>query len=240
MADVDYNEWGMDLEEWERMEMGPPPPHLYADNYEEQEHDHESDEEVIMITVTNVTHELCGSKEPKNQFPGLFDERFNEGADNSLMKSPKAYNYKIMHHGHDIMMFSIEALAMAGVDYSGLGMDFEEWERMEMGPPPPHLYADEQEQEQEHEYEREYELEEEVNMMTITNVTDGSCGSIKSKKQETDVVFDERKKEGGDDFTTKSRKIYNYKIMYHTNGIKRLKMIVDVMMVIGFLRRQIL
>ncbi|KAD7478450.1 hypothetical protein E3N88_01586 [Mikania micrantha] len=69
MAGVDYNEWGMDLEEWERMEMGPPPPHLYADDYEEQEHNHERDEEVIMITATNATHELCGSKEPKNQFP---------------------------------------------------------------------------------------------------------------------------------------------------------------------------
>ncbi|KAL8246673.1 hypothetical protein R6Q59_007889 [Mikania micrantha] len=107
---------------------------------------------------------------------------------------------------------------MAGVDYSGWGMDFEEWERMEMGPPPPHLYADEQEQEQKHEYEyeREYEHEEEVIMMTTTNVTDVLCGSIKSKNQET-YVFDERNKEGGDDFTTKSRKFYNYKIMYHSN-----------------------
>ncbi|KAI3747458.1 hypothetical protein L6452_09915 [Arctium lappa] len=51
MAGVDYNEWGMDFEEWERMEiMGPPPPHLYADEYEDDhhkqdEHEHEFDDD---------------------------------------------------------------------------------------------------------------------------------------------------------------------------------------------------
>ncbi|GJX06523.1 hypothetical protein Tco_0194455 [Tanacetum coccineum] len=51
------------------------------------------------------------------------------------------------------MSYSIEALAMAGLDYNDWGMDLKEWERIEDGPPPPHLYADEFE-------EREYEEDE--------------------------------------------------------------------------------
>lgn len=36
MAGVDYIEWGMDIEDWER-DDGLPPPHLLADVYEEEE-----------------------------------------------------------------------------------------------------------------------------------------------------------------------------------------------------------
>ena len=44
---------------------------------------------------------------------------------------------------------SLEALAMAGVDYLSFNMDVEEWERRELDePPPPHLLADEEEQRQ--------------------------------------------------------------------------------------------
>ncbi|KAL5751503.1 hypothetical protein ACOSP7_021712 [Xanthoceras sorbifolium] len=44
------------------------------------------------------------------------------------------------------MSISIEALAMAGVEYVEWGMDVEEWEREDSdAPPPPHLLAEEEE-----------------------------------------------------------------------------------------------
>ena len=45
------------------------------------------------------------------------------------------------------MSISLEALAMAGVDYIEWGMDIEEWERDDELPPP-HLLADEEEEEE--------------------------------------------------------------------------------------------
>ncbi|XP_022008029.1 uncharacterized protein LOC110907344 [Helianthus annuus] len=116
------------------------------------------------------------------------------------------------------MSISIEALAMAGVGYEEWGMDFEEWERMEMDPPPPHLHADE--------YEDEHD--EELSMMA-TDTTEELCESTESKNQLTDV-FD-------DHFIMQSPKTYT-KIMHLSHGIKRLKMLVVAMMVIRFLRRQ--
>ncbi|KAK5785295.1 uncharacterized protein LOC128283873 [Gossypium arboreum] len=47
-----------------------------------------------------------------------------------------------------VMSLSIEALAMAGVDYVEWGLDIEEWER-EDELPPPHLLADDNEKEEE-------------------------------------------------------------------------------------------
>ncbi|KAF2293036.1 hypothetical protein GH714_035567 [Hevea brasiliensis] len=44
------------------------------------------------------------------------------------------------------MTVSIEALAMAGMDYLEWGMDVQEWEREE--PPPPHLLAEEEKEEE--------------------------------------------------------------------------------------------
>ncbi|XVE83126.1 hypothetical protein DITRI_Ditri16bG0062300 [Diplodiscus trichospermus] len=46
---------------------------------------------------------------------------------------------------------SIEALAMAGVDFMEWGMDIEEWERDDELPPP-HLLADDEEEEEEEEF----------------------------------------------------------------------------------------
>ncbi|KAL8260283.1 hypothetical protein R6Q59_028236 [Mikania micrantha] len=225
MTGVDYNEWGMDIEEWEHMEMGHPLPHLYADDYaddyEEHEHGDERDKKVVAIEPT------------KSQLIDVFVERSKEGhGDDFVLKSPKAY-YKIMNHCYDFMSFSLEALAMAGVDYNEWGMDLEEWERMEMGPPPPHLYADDYE-EQEHDHERD----EEVIMITATNVTHELCGSKEPKNQFTGL-FDERFNEGVDNSLMKSPKAYNYKIMHHGHGIKPLKMMIVAMMVIRFLRRPI-
>ncbi|KAI3794528.1 hypothetical protein L1987_37160 [Smallanthus sonchifolius] len=214
MAGVDYSQWGMDIEEWERMETGPPPPHLYADVYD-QEHKHGRDEDVVMMMKTDATYELCGSTEPKNRLTNDFNEiNSNEGGDDFLMQSPKTYN-KIMNRGQ------VEALAMVGVDYNDWGMDFEEWERMQTGPPPPHLYADDYVQD--HEYERD----EEVIMMMATNATDELLGSTQPKNQLIDV-FDERNDEGGDDFLMQLSKT-NIKTMNH-DGIKRLKMLMVAMM----------
>ncbi|KAI3798572.1 hypothetical protein L1987_33855 [Smallanthus sonchifolius] len=132
----------------------------------------------------------------------------------------------------DIMSISIEALATAGVDYNEWGMDFEEWERMQTGPPPPHLYADDYDQD--HEYERD----KEVIMMMATDATEELLGSTKPKNQLIDV-FDERNKESGDDFLMQLPKT-NIKTMNRGHGIKRLKMLMVAMMVIRFLRTQIL
>ncbi|KAL8193935.1 hypothetical protein R6Q57_026177 [Mikania cordata] len=120
------------------------------------------------------------------------------------------------------MSFSLEALAMTGVDYNKWGMDIEEWERMEMGHPLPHLYADDYE---------EHEDEDERDKKVVTMET--------TKNQLIDV-FVERSKEGhGDDFVLKSPKAYDM-IMNHCYSIKRLKILVVVIMMIRFLRRQIL
>ncbi|KAK2651800.1 hypothetical protein Ddye_011656 [Dipteronia dyeriana] len=48
------------------------------------------------------------------------------------------------------MSMSIEALAMAGVDYVEWGLDVEEWEREDSELPPPHLLAEEEEEQQQH------------------------------------------------------------------------------------------
>lgn len=46
----------------------------------------------------------------------------------------------------EIMSASIEALAMAGVDYLIHNLDIEEWEQEELELPPPHLLAEEEEE----------------------------------------------------------------------------------------------
>ncbi|KAI3798573.1 hypothetical protein L1987_33856 [Smallanthus sonchifolius] len=102
MAGVDY-EWGMDFEEWERMETGPPPPHLYADDYG-QEHELERDEEVVMMMEKDAT-------ELKNQLTDVFDERNNkEGGDDFLMQSPKTCN-KIKNRDHGMKRLKMLVVA---------------------------------------------------------------------------------------------------------------------------------
>ena len=39
MAGTDYLEWGMDVEEWERYDVEPTPPHLLADDDEDDYHE---------------------------------------------------------------------------------------------------------------------------------------------------------------------------------------------------------
>ncbi|KAI3518939.1 hypothetical protein L1887_07845 [Cichorium endivia] len=96
MAGVDYNEWGMDFEEWERMEMGPPPPHLYADAYEEHEHEKDDrDEEVVMPTSS--ANELCGFTTAKNHSENVINER-NKDDDDSRMQSSKLFNFVKCNH----------------------------------------------------------------------------------------------------------------------------------------------
>lgn len=125
------------------------------------------------------------------------------------------------------MSFSIEALAMAGVDYNEWGMDYHEWERIEMGPPPPHLCVDDYEEEHEHEYESQ-EDERDVEVVINPRV-----------ENHLEDVFNERNKEGDDTFRMQSPKGYN-KFDNNDHGIKRLKMMVVVIMMIRFLRRRIL
>ncbi|KAI3747457.1 hypothetical protein L6452_09914 [Arctium lappa] len=85
-----------------------------------------------------------------------------------------------------IMSASIEGLAMAGVDYNEWGMDFEEWERMElMVPPPPHLYADEYEddhyKQDEHEHEHAFDDDDDSGI-------ESPKAAIKSLKGDNDGI----------------------------------------------------
>ncbi|CAI9271944.1 unnamed protein product [Lactuca saligna] len=128
------------------------------------------------------------------------------------------------------MSNSIEALAMAGEDYNEWGMDFEEWERMEMGPPPPHLFSED--------YEEDERVEGGVMMPTST--VDVLCGVTEVKNQLVDVFDDpDMSNVGDDEFQRLLPKYYN-KIVKCDHGIKRFKILVIVIMVIRFLRRQIL
>ncbi|KAL8193934.1 hypothetical protein R6Q57_026176 [Mikania cordata] len=92
MAGVDYDEWGMDIKEWEHMEMGVPPPYLCADDYEGEEHEleHEKDKRVVTMET-----------KPKIQLRDTFVERNNEGSDDFVMKTRKTFN-EIMNHCHGI------------------------------------------------------------------------------------------------------------------------------------------
>ncbi|KAL4578024.1 hypothetical protein LXL04_014139 [Taraxacum kok-saghyz] len=129
------------------------------------------------------------------------------------------------------MSISIEALAMAGVDYNEWGMDFEEWERMqEMGPPPPHLYSED--------YEEDERVEGGVMMMPKSTVDD-LCGFTTAIENQLDNVFDNRTINGDDEFQIPLAKDYR-KFVMGGYGIRRLKVLVVVLMVIRFLRRQIL
>lgn len=118
---------------------------------------------------------------------------------------------------------SIEALAMAGVDYNEWGMDFEEWERMEMGPPPPHLFSED--------YEEDERVEGGVSM--LTSIVDELCGAVENQLED---VFDDHDM-SEDEFQIPLPKYYN-KIVKGGDGIKRLKMLVIVIIVmIRFLRK---
>ncbi|KAK1410716.1 hypothetical protein QVD17_37255 [Tagetes erecta] len=62
MAGTDHVEWGMDFEEWERMDMAPPPPHLYVeqfDGYEDSNLDEEK-KEVVKVHMIPSFSELFG------------------------------------------------------------------------------------------------------------------------------------------------------------------------------------
>ncbi|CAI9271943.1 unnamed protein product [Lactuca saligna] len=95
MAGVDYNEWGMEFEEWERMEMGPPPPHLFAEDYEEDER-----VEGGVSMLTSIVDELCGAVE--NQLEDVFDDHdmSEDGEDEFQIPLPKYYN-KIVKGGDE-------------------------------------------------------------------------------------------------------------------------------------------
>ncbi|KAL4578023.1 hypothetical protein LXL04_014138 [Taraxacum kok-saghyz] len=129
------------------------------------------------------------------------------------------------------MSVSIEALAMAGVDHNQWGMDFEEWERMEMGPPPPHLYADDCEENEQGQDDRVEEV-----VVTPTNSVDRLCGFTVAGNQ-TRYVFDERNKDDHEDARMQSSKVIN-KFMKHHHAMKRFKMLVVVLVFIIHKKRE--
>ncbi|KAI3798571.1 hypothetical protein L1987_33854 [Smallanthus sonchifolius] len=53
MAGRDHVEWGIDYEEWERMDMDPPPPHLYAEQFDGYE-EREREENKVVVKVVKV------------------------------------------------------------------------------------------------------------------------------------------------------------------------------------------
>ncbi|OUZ99359.1 hypothetical protein BVC80_715g67 [Macleaya cordata] len=64
------------------------------------------------------------------------------------------------------MMISIEALAMAGADYTECDIDCEEWERDEIETTPPYLLADDDEEDDEDEEE---EVIKEIKFQSANN-----------------------------------------------------------------------
>ncbi|CAI9271945.1 unnamed protein product [Lactuca saligna] len=91
MAGIDYNEWGMDFEEWERPEMRPPPPHLYADDYEEHEHELEEDDRVkeVAMKQPSSVNKLCRFTAAENQSEDVLVERNKDDHDDYRMQSSK-------------------------------------------------------------------------------------------------------------------------------------------------------
>nr|GEW02721.1 hypothetical protein [Tanacetum cinerariifolium] len=80
---------------------------------------------------------------------------------------------------------------------------------------------------------------EEALMMATEEAIDEICGS-RAVEINLEDVFSERNKDGnGDAFGKRSPIAYN-KFLNHGHGIKRLTMLVVVMIVLRFLRRQIL
>nr|GEU43994.1 peroxisome biogenesis factor 10 [Tanacetum cinerariifolium] len=112
---VDYNEWGMDIEEYERREMEPPPPHLWVDDYIERVNDGEDDakdEEALMMATEEAIDEICGSRAVKIHLENVFSERNKDGnGDDFGKRSPIAYN-KFLNHGHGINRLTMLVVVM--------------------------------------------------------------------------------------------------------------------------------
>ncbi|KAH7565693.1 hypothetical protein JRO89_XS08G0001600 [Xanthoceras sorbifolium] len=150
MAGVEYVEWGMDVEEWEREDSdAPPPPHLLAE--EEEGDDDDADGE----TSGGVTLDYRSRRTGKGRssvrvieriLDSLFapdvEEAFAKGynwllkleslfinrvADSLAKLAVTNIKEKLARIILIIMLISMEALAMAGVDYLEWGMDVEEW-----------------------------------------------------------------------------------------------------------------
>ena len=66
------------------------------------------------------------------------------------------------------MSVSLEALAMAGVNYLESSMDIEEWQRQDLAPPPPHLLAHEEEEEEN--YQKKKNNEDDVITILLYHV----------------------------------------------------------------------
>lgn len=89
-------------------------------------------------------------------------------------------------------MVSLEALAMAGVNYVEYGMSIEEWEHRELDPyPPPHLLADEEEDESSIVGDRRYTLtrqssfnEEQECGVTFTNYEEKKKTTLEIRRRE--------------------------------------------------------
>ncbi|GKE71212.1 hypothetical protein Tco_1529284 [Tanacetum coccineum] len=95
LAGVDYNERGMDIEEYERREMEPPPPHLWVNDYIEHENEGEDDvkdEEALMMATEEAINEICGSRAVEIHLEDVFSERIKDGnGDDFGKRSPIAY-----------------------------------------------------------------------------------------------------------------------------------------------------
>nr|GEU96772.1 prostatic spermine-binding protein [Tanacetum cinerariifolium] len=115
MAGVDYNEWGMDIEEYERRETDPP--HLWVDDYIEYENEGEDDVEdgeALMMATDEAIDEICGSRAVEIHLEDVFEERNKDDNDDDFGKwSPIAYN-KFLNHDHGIKRLTILVVVMIG------------------------------------------------------------------------------------------------------------------------------
>ncbi|KAL4368580.1 hypothetical protein GQ457_05G014620 [Hibiscus cannabinus] len=138
MAGVDYMEWGMYIEEWERDDELPPP-HLlaHADGEEEEE---EFMRRRFHRKNNNKNVEDDGGDHEVG-YRGMVQWRRrmeNVWLCFLTMVQVMMKLAALLLNTFEINNMSIEALAMAGLDYQVCGIEFHVWEDQ----PPPYLLAD--------------------------------------------------------------------------------------------------
>ncbi|WOG84514.1 hypothetical protein DCAR_0103698 [Daucus carota subsp. sativus] len=86
---------------------------------------------------------------------------------------------------------SLEALAMAGMDYEECGLTMEEWEQSE-STTPPHLLADEEDKEESGDHTNLQEVE--VPLASCLKVEDQSRVKCNSRKDKLPIIISKVKK----------------------------------------------
>ncbi|CAK7334691.1 unnamed protein product [Dovyalis caffra] len=120
MAGVDYHTHNMKVEEWEQEELELPPAHLLAEEEEEEKEVERNSK--YSFHICRCWLSSCPAKD-------------GAGSDYAIIKLPRNV---IQKYNSIEEAMSIEALAMAGVDYADCGINLEVWEQDSSEQPPLH------------------------------------------------------------------------------------------------------